>query len=137
LLGRRKIAPFDSGLKLSYAAVQGIDHAKYQRGLAHNQTAASQGANRHNIEVGRHRYLTQERAVAVHRHWTHRNLWAFSDEVKQTHAQISCESLVHDLQGGHPPTNNTLLAGYIVRPHFTPVIHLFGQFLAFRASTSS
>jgi hypothetical protein len=62
----RKIPPFDAGLELPVTPVQGVDHTKDQA-TAHTRSARCHaGANRHDIEVGRHRQFAQKCAEPLH-----------------------------------------------------------------------
>ena len=130
LLGGREVTPFNTGLELTNAAEQGVDHAKHQRRLAHHQAAAAQWSNGHDVEVGGHCQFAQKRAVAVYLHRAHRNLGAAANKVKQADAKVAGKALVDDFHRRHPATHNALLAGNVVVADGTDFDMLLHRLLA-------
>ncbi|MNE44809.1 hypothetical protein D3C80_1390570 [compost metagenome] len=114
LFGVREVAPFDAGLQPAGAAVEGVDHAENQRRIADHQAVAAQGADRDDIEIGGHRQVAQEGAVALHRHRADRDFGAAANEVEQADAEIARKPFVDDFHGGHAPTHDAFLAGDVV-----------------------
>ena len=131
LLGGREIAPLDPGLELADAAVERVDDAEHQRGLAHDQSAAAQRPDGDDVEVGGHRQFAQEGAVALHRHRANRNLGAAANEVEEADAEVAREPFVDDFHRRHPAADDPLLAGDIVVADRAGIDFFLGRLLAF------
>src|SRR5690606_37630146 len=87
---------------------------EYQFGVEYEQSSASQGAYLHNIQTGRNIKRMDVFSKLHYLDTPCRNIGVASQKVEQTDTGIACKTFVNHLQGGHTPTNDTILAGQVI-----------------------
>ncbi len=112
-LGRGELAPLDLGMVTTIAAEEVLHQDEDQTRLHGDERRALEGTKAHHVETGRHEQGVDILAEFQHLHAVDGDLGGTAHHVEQADPHMAGETLVHQLKGRHPATDDAVLGGEV------------------------
>ena len=98
LFGMGKLAAFHFGRETAIATEQVIHRDEHQAWREHNQAGTAQRFQMDQVKVGWHRQVAGKLMIRLNADRTDGDIRATTQQVKQPHTELTCETFVDDLQ---------------------------------------